>query len=169
MPRASSRQPGQSRATHEAAADCVQSDEADVYPRNHPARAEEIDAAIGEFCTFRVTNGYDGHGVDPATAILPHGREQRVVRLSNTNTGGAAELCVDVRDLALWKYAAGRAQDVAFNGARGMASSASASSSGSCRRCRSTTRASDSSSPGSRRTLAPSARVVVRSGNNLEI
>ena len=29
-----------------------QSDEADVYPRNHPERADEIDAAIGELSPF---------------------------------------------------------------------------------------------------------------------
>jgi hypothetical protein len=92
-----------------------QSDEADVYPRNHPERAEAIDAAIGELSPFHVTNGYYGHGVSPATAILPRGWEQRVVRLNNANTGGAAGLCVDVHDLALSKYAAGREKDIEFN------------------------------------------------------
>jgi hypothetical protein len=92
-----------------------QSDEADVYPRNHPDRAEEIDAAIGELSPFHDTYGYYGHGVSPATAILPRGWEQRVVRLSNLNTGGATGLCVDVHDLALSKYAAGREKDIAFN------------------------------------------------------
>lgn len=33
------------------------SDEADVYPRNHPERAEEIDAAIGELSPFHDTHG----------------------------------------------------------------------------------------------------------------
>ena len=36
-------------------------------------------------------------------------------RLSNTNTGGATGLCVDVHDLALSKYAAGREKDIEFN------------------------------------------------------
>jgi len=92
-----------------------QSDEADVYPRNYPERAEEIDAAIGELSRFHDTHGYYGHGVSPATAILPQGWEQRVIRLSNLNTGGATGLCVDVHDLALSKYAAGREKDIAFN------------------------------------------------------
>ncbi len=38
-----------------------------------------------------------------------------MVRLSNANTGGATGLCVNVHDLALWKYAAGREKDIAFN------------------------------------------------------
>lgn len=92
-----------------------QSDEADVYPRNHPERADEIDAAIGELSPFHDTHGYYGHGVSPATAILPQAWEQRVVRLSNTNTGGATGLCIDVHDLAVSKYAAGRERDIAFN------------------------------------------------------
>lgn len=92
-----------------------QSDEADVYPRNNPERAEEIDAAMGELSPFHDTHGYYGHGVGPTTAILPHGWEQRVVRLSNANTGGATGLCVDVHDLALSKYAAGREKDIEFN------------------------------------------------------
>jgi hypothetical protein len=92
-----------------------QSDEADVYPRNHPERAEEIDAAIGELSPFHDTHGYYGHGVGPGTAALPHGWERRIVRLCNANTGGATGLCVDVHDLALSKYAAGREKDLAFN------------------------------------------------------
>ena len=92
-----------------------QSDEADVYPRNNPERAEEIDAAMGELSPFHDTHGYYGHGVGPTTAILPHGWEQRVVRLPNANTGGATGLCVDVHDLALSKYAAGREKDIEFN------------------------------------------------------
>jgi len=47
-----------------------QSAEADVYPRNHPERADEIDAAIGELSRFHETHGYYAHGVSPKTAIL---------------------------------------------------------------------------------------------------
>jgi len=50
-----------------------QSDEADVYPRNHSERADEIDAAIGELSPFHNTHGYYGHGVSPTTAILRPG------------------------------------------------------------------------------------------------
>lgn len=37
------------------------------------------------------------------------------MRLSNQNTGGATGLCLEVHDLALSKYAAGREKDIAFN------------------------------------------------------
>lgn len=89
--------------------------EADVYPRNKPERADEIDAAIGELSRFHETHGYYAHGVSPKTAILPAGWEQRVIRISNPNTGGATGPCIDVHDLALSKYAAAREQDREFN------------------------------------------------------
>jgi hypothetical protein len=63
-----------------------QSNETDVYPRNHPECADEIDATIGELSPFHDTHRYYGHGVSPTTAIVPDGWEQRVVRLSHANT-----------------------------------------------------------------------------------
>jgi hypothetical protein len=89
--------------------------EADIYPRNHPERADNIDAAIGELSSFHQTHGYYAHGISPMTAILPTGWERRLIPISNANTGGATGLCLDVHDLALSKYAAGRDQDIAFN------------------------------------------------------
>ena len=89
--------------------------EADVYPRNYPERADDIDAAIGELSPFHETHGYYAHGVSPKTAILPAGWEQRLVRISNSNTGGATGLCIGVHDLVLSKFAAGREQDKDFN------------------------------------------------------
>lgn len=92
-----------------------QSLEADVYPRNRTERADEIDAAIGELSQFHRTYGYYAHGIAPTTAILPAEWEKRVVRIGGPNTGGATGLCIDVHDLALSKYAAGREQDIEFN------------------------------------------------------
>jgi hypothetical protein len=92
-----------------------QSEEADVYPRNHPERADEIDFAIGELSSFHETHGYYAQGVSPETAILPAGWEQRLIRLSSPNTEGATGLCLDVHDLVLSKYAAGREKDMDFN------------------------------------------------------
>jgi hypothetical protein len=91
------------------------SEEADVYPRNHPERADDIDIAIGELSAFHETYGYYAHGVSPTTAILPIGWEQRLIPLSNPNTAGATGLCLDVHDLVLSKYVAGREKDMAFN------------------------------------------------------
>lgn len=91
------------------------SQEADVYPLNYPERADDIDGAIGELSAFHQTHGYYAQGVSPRTAILPEGWEKRLVRLSNANTGGATGLCLDVHDLVLSKYAAGREKDIDFN------------------------------------------------------
>lgn len=92
-----------------------QSAEADVYPRNHPERADDIDAAIGELSLFHGTHGYYAHGVSPRTATLPAGWEQRLIRVAGPNTAGATGFCLDVHDLVLSKYAAGREKDFEFN------------------------------------------------------
>lgn len=91
------------------------STEADVYPRNHPERADDIDAAIGELSVFHGTYGYYAHGVSPKTAVLPAGWEQRLIHVSGPNTEGATGFCLDVHDLVLSKYAAGREKDLEFN------------------------------------------------------
>jgi hypothetical protein len=92
-----------------------QSMEADVYPRNHPERADEIDGAIGELSNFHETFGYYAQGVSPQTAILPAGWERRLRPLTSPNTEGATGLCLDIHDLVLSKYAAGREKDLQFN------------------------------------------------------
>jgi hypothetical protein len=91
------------------------SKEADVYPLNFPERSEDIEGALGEGSAFQKTFGYHADGVDPTTATLPAGWEQRLVRFSNSNTGGATGLCLDVHDLLLSKYCAGREKDLAYN------------------------------------------------------
>ncbi len=91
------------------------SQEADVYPRNHPDRADDIDGAIGELSAFHQTHGYYAQGVSRETAILPDGWQGRLIPITSPNTGGATGLCLDVHDLVLSKYAAGREKDIAFN------------------------------------------------------
>src|SRR6266567_1356717 len=91
--------------------------EADVYPRNHLDRTDDVDGAIGESSPFHMTHGYYAHGVAPETAVLPKGWEDRLVRLTSSNTGGTTGLCLDVHDLVLSKYAAGPEKDLAFNAA----------------------------------------------------
>jgi hypothetical protein len=89
--------------------------EADVYPRNHPERAELIDVTIGELSQFHRTHTYCAHGIGRETAILPAGWERRLIPISSPNTGGATGLCIDVHDLVLSKYAARRPGDIEFN------------------------------------------------------
>lgn len=98
----------------DAPADLLVSVEADVYPKNHPDRWELIDGSIGELSPFHQTFGYYAQGVEPGTAILPAGWEQRLVVVSNPNTRGAKGLCLEVHDLAVSKYVASRQKDREF-------------------------------------------------------
>lgn len=91
--------------------------EADVYPLNRPERSDLIDGAIGEGSSFHEQFGYYAQGVGERTATLPGGWRQRLVRVENANTGGSAGLCLEVHDLAISKYVAGRDKDLAFTAA----------------------------------------------------
>jgi len=88
--------------------------EADLYPRNAPAKSILIDGAIGELSTFHQTFGYYAHGVDETTATLPAGWQERLIPLHNENTGGATGWCLEVHDLAASKLAASREKDLDF-------------------------------------------------------
>lgn len=92
---------------------CV-SNEADVYPRNRPEMADLIDGSIGELSPFHTTFGYYAQGVSPGTATLPIGWETRLVRVHNPNTRGATGWCLEIHDLLLAKYVAGRDKDNDF-------------------------------------------------------
>lgn len=91
--------------------------EADVYPRRHPERADLIDGSIGEGSPFHATYGYYAQGVDESTAVLPRGWEERLVKIRNENTRGATGLCLELHDLLISKYVAGREKDRRFTGA----------------------------------------------------
>lgn len=88
--------------------------EADLYPRARPELADKIDGAIGEGSAFHQAHGYYAQGVGPDTATLPRGWQRRLVRVENQNTSGYAGLCLEVHDLALSKYVAGRQKDREF-------------------------------------------------------
>jgi uncharacterized nucleotidyltransferase DUF6036 len=88
--------------------------EADVYPRNHPERGDEIEGALGDGSYFDATFGYYAHAVGPETAKAPAGWEERLVPISGENTGGATGWCLEVHDLLLSKCAAGRERDWEF-------------------------------------------------------
>ncbi len=94
-----------------APAELLESMEADVYPRDHPERADLIDGAMGELSPFHETHGYYAHGVGPETATLPTGWEDRLVPLPAERAVG---LCLEIHDLVLSKYAAGREKDRDF-------------------------------------------------------
>jgi hypothetical protein len=88
--------------------------EADVYPKNKPERADLVDGSIGEGSYFHQNFGYYAQGVGPETATLPKGWQRRLVSVLNPNTNGIEGLCLEVHDLAISKYVAGRQKDLAF-------------------------------------------------------
>ena len=88
--------------------------EVDLYPLARPELAEKVDGAIGEGSRFHQTHGYYAQGVGPETATLPAGWRRRLVRVENQNTGNAVGLCLEVHDLAISKYVAGREKDREF-------------------------------------------------------
>ncbi len=107
----------------EAPMELLRSVEADIYPHHRPELADLIDGTIGEGSPFHHTFGYYGQGVGTDTAVLPTGWKRRVVRVLNSNTAGICGLCLEVHDLAISKYIAGRDKDREFTrclAARGM-------------------------------------------------
>ncbi len=95
-------------------AELCRSMEADLWPLNHPERWELVDGSIGELSPFHETFGYYAQGVGPETATLPAGWESRVVPLRSR---GATGLCLEVHDLVISKYVAGREKDFEFTSA----------------------------------------------------
>jgi hypothetical protein len=92
--------------------------EADVFPRHHPERADEIDGAIGDGSPFHEINGYYAHGVGPETLIAPAGWEGRLIKVvvpAELQSGKTATAwALEIHDLVLSKLAAGRQRDLDF-------------------------------------------------------
>lgn len=88
--------------------------EADVFPLNHPERADLIDGCIGELSPFHATYGYYAQGVDETTAALPAGWRDRLVPICSQNTRGVTGLCLEVHDLLIAKAIAGCEKDRQF-------------------------------------------------------
>jgi hypothetical protein len=90
--------------------------EIDVLPVDDPseAKADAVDGAIGEGSMFHETHGFYVQGVGQRTATLPSGRRDRLVAVSNANTGGRTGLCLERHDLCVAKLVAGREKDHEF-------------------------------------------------------
>jgi hypothetical protein len=93
------------------------SNEADVYPRTRMKRSDLIDATIGEGSPFQREFGYYAHGVDETTAVLPEGWRERLILVTGENTRFVRGWCLEVHDLAIAKYVAGREKDFEFTAA----------------------------------------------------
>ena len=88
--------------------------EADLFPLNHPERADLIEGSIGELSPFHGTFGYYAEAVGEKTACLPQGWKERLIVIQNENTRGARGLCLEVHDLLVAKAIAGREKDLSF-------------------------------------------------------
>jgi hypothetical protein len=88
--------------------------EADLFPKNHPERADEIDGSLGDGSYFDSSFGYYAHAVGPETAKAPTGWNERLVPVQSENTGNAIGWCLEVHDLVLSKCVAGRERDWDF-------------------------------------------------------
>ena len=73
-----------------------------------------IDGSIGEGSPFQREFGYYAPGVDKTTAVLPAGWQDRLVLVTGENTRHVRGWCLEVHDLAIAKYAAGREKDLDF-------------------------------------------------------
>jgi hypothetical protein len=98
----------------DAPAELLVSAEADLFPLHRPELADLIDGSIGEGSQFHELFGYYAQGVSERTATLPAGWQSRLVRIANPNTRGVSGLCLEVNDLAISKYVAGREKDLKF-------------------------------------------------------
>ena len=87
---------------------------ADVFPRDNPGLSELIDGSIGEGSPFQREFGCYAHGVDETTAVLPEGWRDRLILVAGENTRCVRGWCLEVHDLAIAKYAAGREKDLDF-------------------------------------------------------
>jgi hypothetical protein len=87
---------------------------ADLYPENHSERSDLVDGSIGELSPFHDLYGYYAQGVGPETATLPSGWEERLIVVDGPRLRGARGLCLEIHDLVLSKYVAGREKDLRF-------------------------------------------------------
>lgn len=98
--------------------DLLWSQEADVFPRSHPERAEAIDGALGDGSQFHAAFGYYAHGVGPETAKAPAGWQRRLVPVRVPRGPRDETLvtgwCMEPHDVVLAKCAAGRERDWEF-------------------------------------------------------
>lgn len=88
--------------------------EADLIPIDVPDATDVISGVLGELSDFDQTFGYHADGVDLSTATLPEGWQTRLVAIDNPNTNGYIGLCLELHDLLLSKYFAGRDKDHEF-------------------------------------------------------
>ncbi|HVV95733.1 MAG TPA: DUF6036 family nucleotidyltransferase [Rhodanobacteraceae bacterium] len=98
----------------DAPPEALRSREADLIPIDAPETADVLTGTLGELSAFDEAFGYHADGVDISTAMLPGGWRERLVPIDNPNTNGYVGLCLEVHDLLISKYVAGREKDREF-------------------------------------------------------
>jgi hypothetical protein len=93
--------------------DIAVSAEVDLIATADVDRTEWLNV-IGQDSPFHETFGYYADPVDEETATLPSGWKGRLVNLPPGDTEGVKGLCLDLHDLAIAKYVAGREKDYVF-------------------------------------------------------
>ena len=90
--------------------------EVDVAYFDDPAeaKADRLDAAIGELSLFHKTFGIYAQGVSISTAVLPEGWRDRLVAWSNASTGSSRAVFLEPHDCVISKLVAHREKDLAF-------------------------------------------------------
>lgn len=89
--------------------------ELDIYPKNAPEKAIEIDASLGDGSQFHSQYDYYAHGVGPETAVGPKGWRDRLIPVEIPPRVGSnrrpVAYCMEMHDLILAKCVAGRDRD----------------------------------------------------------
>lgn len=95
----------------------LESMEVDMYPLADPARADDIDGALGDGSWFEYTNGYFAHGVGPTTAKAPAGWMGRLVQVDVEPVvpgRNPVAYCMERHDMLLAKLVRGDERDIAY-------------------------------------------------------
>jgi hypothetical protein len=92
--------------------------EVDLYPRDDPDRASEVEGALGDGSQFHGTYGYFAHGVAPETAKAPAGWQERLipvaVRARASCRRSPIAYGLDAHDLVLAKCVLGDERDWSY-------------------------------------------------------
>ena len=98
--------------------DLLRSMEADIYPKDSPEKAVDIEGSLGDGSSFHQTHGFYAQGVGPETAKPPEGWQARLVKMDVRprpgTEGKVVAYCLEVHDLVLSKLVAGRERDWEF-------------------------------------------------------
>jgi hypothetical protein len=77
-------------------------------------KSDLVDGVVGELSKFHESFGFYGQGVSIATAVVPDGWRERLVRFEGPATAGARGWCLEPHDLTIAKLVRGDPKDYRF-------------------------------------------------------